>query len=135
MNTTAFTSGQRFHFLNHPAFPVDEIFTVEKVEDGYITAQSDRPRWRDAPMIISNTALAGYDNEIEFLRPGQAVEVARRTKIHSKQTFTEGEKSDLRHLMRTADKFIEALPVGERIDFDALIESGEVIEQGEKLAA
>lgn len=72
MQAADFTAGERFHFLNHIAFKKDEIFTVEKVEDDYITVQTDNKYRQNAPMTVTNVSLACYGTKdaqylIEFL--------------------------------------------------------------------
>lgn len=145
MTSSDFTIGQRFHFPDHRAFPPEEIFTVEKVSDDYIEVQSNRPQYQSTPMWVTDVSLATYDDRIRFLSEGETIEPVKKKKIlaghvftapakkqKKSKTFTEAEQSELRHVIRKAEEFIEKnVAIGDRIDFDALLEHTEVIEAGE----
>lgn len=60
MRANSFSVGQTYYFLDHIAFPPNEKFTVERVESDHIVVQSSLPRWRDNPMIVTDTSLAVY---------------------------------------------------------------------------
>lgn len=156
MQASDFHIGDRFHFPphTHKAFMPDEIFTVEKVEDDGIVVQSNQSRWQGTPMVMMNVSLATYDERIRFLAEGETVEPVKRKKVlpgyvapqprkgsaadaraARSLKLTAGGKADLRHLIRKADEFVEALPMGEVIDFDALLEQSTVIETDSEKAA